>query len=68
MSRNPELDVRVFYFSDQGVSQNIDPGFGHIVSWDLPLLEGYEYEFLSKEPIEEAERFQIAGFDELMAQ
>ena len=23
-----------------------DPGFGKIVEWDIPLLEGYEYEFL----------------------
>jgi glycosyltransferase involved in cell wall biosynthesis len=68
MSSNPELDVRVFYFSDQGVSQNIDPGFGHVVSWDLPLLEGYEYEFLSKAPIEKADGFRIDGFDDLMAE
>ena len=23
-----------------------DPGFGKIITWDIPLLEGYEYEFV----------------------
>ena len=25
---------------------NYDPGFGKIIDWDIPLLEGYDYEFL----------------------
>ena len=63
---NSNWDMRVFYFSDQGVSESIDPGFNHIVKWDLPLLEGYQYEFLSKRPIQEANSFGLPSISEFM--
>ena len=40
-----ELEVKVFYFSDQGVAGKIDPGFGQAVTWDVPLMDGYDHEF-----------------------
>jgi glycosyltransferase involved in cell wall biosynthesis len=54
-----DWDTQVFYFSDQGVGNSVDPGFGHAVTWDLPLLDGYESTFLSKRPIEEDKQFEI---------
>lgn len=57
----PEIDLTVHYFSDQGVSERIDPGFGQAFAWDLPLLDGYRWRFLSKRPIREAQRFRIPG-------
>ncbi len=49
------VDVKVFYYSDFGLRDNhIDPGFGVSVKWDVPLLEGYQYEFLK--PIDEKKK------------
>ena len=42
-----DIDLRVFFFSDISVRGYIDKGFGGIhVKWDVPLLDGYSYEFL----------------------
>src|SRR5687768_17122677 len=48
LAATPGLDIKVFYFSDQNVAPRIDPGFGVPVSWDVPLLQGYEHEFLMR--------------------
>ena len=39
-------DLRVFYLWDGGVRARHDPGFGHTVRWDVPLLDGYAHEFV----------------------
>ncbi|HYE53312.1 MAG TPA: glycosyltransferase family 4 protein [Chitinophagaceae bacterium] len=47
MAADDRLNVKVFYTWEQ--SQTIsryDPGFRREVEWDIPLLEGYEYEFV----------------------
>ncbi len=49
MSRTPGLHVKVFYCSDWGVQPTRDPGFGQTFAWDVPLLDGYEYEFLPRD-------------------
>jgi glycosyltransferase involved in cell wall biosynthesis len=41
------IAVKVFYSWGKSVLQDkFDPGFGKVIKWDIPLLEGYEYEFL----------------------
>jgi glycosyltransferase involved in cell wall biosynthesis len=40
------LHVRVFYLCDHGIIESYDPGFGQSFAWDVPLLDGYEYEIL----------------------
>lgn len=41
------INIRVFYTWSQSVSGNItDDGFGITFSWDIPLLEGYDYVFV----------------------
>ncbi|MDY3551861.1 glycosyltransferase family 4 protein [Gemmata sp. JC717] len=40
------IAVRVFYLWDFGVSGRVDPTFGVRVTWDVPLLDGYEHEFV----------------------
>lgn len=40
------LRLRVFYLWDFGVASHIDTGFRVPVQWDIPLLDGYEYEFV----------------------
>jgi len=53
LTHQAAVDLRVFYLWDFGVRQQLDPGFQQSVEWDIPLLEGYEYEFIpntSKQP------------------
>lgn len=42
----PGVELKVFYCCDWGVRQYTDPGFGKSVAWDIPLLDGYDSEFL----------------------
>lgn len=47
LARMPQLHPRVFYTwsqSEQGLIA--DAGFGQAIRWDLPLLSGYESEFV----------------------
>ena len=67
LSETKGFEVKVFYFSDQGVSGSIDPGFGANVKWDTPLLTGYDYEFLSKSAIKDANKFCIHNARILLA-
>lgn len=42
-----ELDLQVYYFSDASMNTvNVDKGFNRIIQWDIPLLEGYNYQFI----------------------
>jgi glycosyltransferase involved in cell wall biosynthesis len=41
-----DLELKVFFLSDLSVRGARDSGFGIDVKWDVPLLEGYDYEFL----------------------
>lgn len=45
IAQRERLDLRVFY-SWEGTRNSIDPEFGRRISWDLPLLDGYEHEFV----------------------
>jgi len=48
LSSNDSLDVRVFYTWSQTVSgERADSGFGRTIRWDVPLLDGYNYEFVA---------------------
>jgi glycosyltransferase involved in cell wall biosynthesis len=46
LARSPEVDLKVFYCCDWGVREYADPGFGRSFAWDIPLLDGYKFEFL----------------------
>lgn len=47
IAREPDIDLTVFFGSDFSVRGYKDEGFGGIgIQWDVPLLEGYRYEFL----------------------
>jgi glycosyltransferase involved in cell wall biosynthesis len=41
------LSLRVFYLWDFGITRQVDVGFQQALQWDIPLLEGYESEFVS---------------------
>jgi glycosyltransferase involved in cell wall biosynthesis len=47
LGQKSRLDVKVFYTwgqSQKGIKY--DPGFDRNVEWDIPLLEGYNYQFI----------------------
>jgi glycosyltransferase involved in cell wall biosynthesis len=46
LAQNPLFDVKVFYADAHGTAESFDPLYGKTFSWDVPLLEGYDYEFL----------------------
>jgi glycosyltransferase involved in cell wall biosynthesis len=40
-------NLKVFYtWGEKGNGEKFDPDFKQIISWDLPLLDGYEFDFL----------------------
>jgi glycosyltransferase involved in cell wall biosynthesis len=41
-----EIDLRVFYLWDFGVTARYDRQFDQTLKWDIPLLDGYEYEYV----------------------
>lgn len=41
-----DLQIKVFYLWNFGVTQQIDTGFQQALQWDIPLLDGYKYEFV----------------------
>lgn len=46
LAEHPQIDLTVYFCSDYGVTEKVDPGFGVKFKWDIPLLEGYRYKFL----------------------
>lgn len=53
LSNQPGLEIKVFYLWNFGSTATHDPKFGRNVEWDIPLLNGYSYEFIrnvSKSP------------------
>ena len=47
LAESGDLHPRVFYTWEQaGKGTKFDPGFGKNIEWDIPLLEGYEFEFV----------------------
>jgi glycosyltransferase involved in cell wall biosynthesis len=48
LAQQPSLDLTVFYTSDFSVRSYHDKGFGVLVEWDVPLLGGYQHEFLPR--------------------
>lgn len=42
-----KLTVKVFYTAGADFGNRLDKGFRKKISWDIPLLDGYEYQFLT---------------------
>jgi glycosyltransferase involved in cell wall biosynthesis len=45
LNQRKRINIKVFYTWGQTSLQKHDPGFGKQVEWDIPLLEGYDYEW-----------------------
>src|SRR5438045_1949675 len=54
LAKSPGITLKVFYTWGQLESKDkFDPGFGKNISWDVPLLEEYDFTFstnISKQP------------------
>jgi glycosyltransferase involved in cell wall biosynthesis len=46
LAASPDIDLRVFYTWSQCTENAFDPGFAREIEWDLPLLDGYQYQFV----------------------
>lgn len=46
LSAAKDIELKVFYLWDFGVTQKRDQGFQHTLQWDVPLLEEYSYDFV----------------------
>ena len=51
LAARPDVLVKVFFASDFSVRGYIDTGFSQQVRWTVPLLDGYEHEFLGSGPV-----------------
>jgi glycosyltransferase involved in cell wall biosynthesis len=53
INQNTNLNLKVFYLWNFGITATLDREFQQTVKWDIPLLDGYDYEFIpniSKNP------------------
>jgi glycosyltransferase involved in cell wall biosynthesis len=47
LAASGEAAVKVFYTWEQSRNgAKYDPGFGKVIAWDIPLLDGYEFTFV----------------------
>ncbi len=56
LAERPEIDLTVYFYSDATAREFRDEGFGRVLSWDRPLLDGYRYRMLPS-----ASRTDISG-------
>jgi glycosyltransferase involved in cell wall biosynthesis len=54
LAKERKIDLKVFYtWGEDAIKEKFDPDFQQNIKWDIPLLEGYNYQFLnnsSKDP------------------
>jgi len=46
VAKEPNIELTVIFFADFSVRSFVDREFGRAVAWDVPMLDGYRYEFL----------------------
>ena len=48
LAKEPDIELKVFYtWSQSGGGAKFDVDFGKMIEWDIPLLDGYDYEFVN---------------------
>jgi glycosyltransferase involved in cell wall biosynthesis len=45
LNQRKKIEIKVFYTLGIENTSKYDPGFGKTVSWDIPLLDGYQYDW-----------------------
>lgn len=46
LATQADLQIKIFYLWDFGVTEKVDAGFQQALRWDVPLLDGYDSEFV----------------------
>jgi glycosyltransferase involved in cell wall biosynthesis len=46
IAADPDIHLKAFFGTDFSTRHFFDPEFNQMLQWDVPLLEGYDYEFL----------------------
>lgn len=46
LARADGVTFKAFFCTDWGLENQLDPGFGRRITWDVPLLEGYDHTFV----------------------
>jgi len=46
LHQRKKIEIKVFYTLGKSDNAKFDPGFGKEISWDIPLLEGYPFEWM----------------------
>lgn len=46
IAADPDIHLKVFFYSDFSLKAYQDREFGQMIEWDIPLTEGYDYQFL----------------------
>ena len=47
MAENGLFELKVFYtWGEESIKPKYDPDFDRVVEWDIPLLNGYQYQFV----------------------
>lgn len=53
LAQSKKVSIKVFYtWGDSVLEAKYDPGFKKQIKWDIPLLEGYEFEFLVNKAVD----------------
>ncbi len=47
LAESRSIEIRVFYTWGEKAMEKFDPGFGQKVDWDIPLLQGYNFEWVT---------------------
>ena len=47
LASHPDIELKVYYCSTDGANEYFDPDMRTTLKWDLSLLDGYDYEFLT---------------------
>ena len=69
LASTPGLDLEVFFFSDHSVRGGRDPGFGVDVAWDVAVVEGYAYRFVTRDAnLSRPRSIAFAGARDTLAQ
>jgi glycosyltransferase involved in cell wall biosynthesis len=58
LARHPDVDFTAVFLSDHGLQPTLDPGFGQVIAFDVPLVEGYRSLFVpNRAPHPHTQRF-----------
>ncbi|MBI2632840.1 MAG: glycosyltransferase family 4 protein [Parcubacteria group bacterium] len=60
LAEENDIDLTVYFYSRHGIEESYDQEFNKKFKWDIPLLEGYHYEFLTNQS--PAPGFHFFGF------